>query len=100
MSDRLDGGPAFPIIATAESDATGYANYGMSLRDWFAGQVIGHLFDAVSGMGREAIKLADGFDKVALKEISDALKVLEASIPGQAYEFADAMLKEREKGQQ
>lgn len=38
MADRDTGGPAFPI----ETTATPYAE-GMTLRDWFAGQVAGAL---------------------------------------------------------
>ena len=45
MTDRNDGGPAFP-----QHDLSGYGmgpaecnNGGMTLRDWFAGQIVGAL---------------------------------------------------------
>ena len=36
MTDRHDGGPAYPLQSIGPDFAPGYA--GMSLRDWFAGQ--------------------------------------------------------------
>ena len=36
MTDRHDGGPAFPLAVT--TDSVDY--HGMSLRDWFAGQAM------------------------------------------------------------
>jgi hypothetical protein len=67
MSNKPDGGPAFP-----RSDELGLhrAIPGMSLRDWFAGM-------AMQGM------LADG--------------IAHDGAPRFAYRLADAMLAEREK---
>lgn len=40
MSEKDDGGPAFPVVPTMEGAGQwGYAYPGMTLRDWFAGQV-------------------------------------------------------------
>lgn len=83
---RSDGGPAFPthledqFIQTPNGGWGRAAEYGweskpgMSLRDWFAGQ-------ALIGL------LAHG---LANKE----------KIAGHAYDYADAMLAERAKGDQ
>lgn len=70
MSGREDGGPAFPLVLPA----TEYN--GMSLRDYFAGQVIGRL-GRFSGdfRGINPDRIARG-----------------------AYEIADAMLTVRQLG--
>lgn len=72
MDDKVDdGGQAFPI---SEGPST-YAVYGMTLRDWFAGQ-------ALTGM------LANtGSDGTIGEYVVDA------------YSYADAMIAERRKMQ-
>lgn len=75
MTQKQDGGPAFPHIPTHGS------NDGMTLRDYFAGQVISDVF--LNGF--EAGNLSpEGTAKLASKW---------------AYIIADAMLAERERGQ-
>lgn len=66
MSERNDGGPAFPY----PSEYWGNGQPGMSLRDWFAGMAISGLL-ADPGMKPE-----------------DAVEI--------AFQAADAMLKARE----
>jgi hypothetical protein len=66
MSKINDGGPAYPMHPNSWE-------YGMTLRDWFAGQ-------ALAGMG--------------LEYTSD--KFCHASVAECAYRYADAMLKARE----
>ena len=70
-----DGGPAFPIRASfgPNPDAAHFAGFGMSLRDWFAGQVMVGLTSAGAWRG--------AYTKVARA----------------AYELADAMLEERDQ---
>ena len=68
MDQPKDGGPAFPC-----TDAKGFVSEGMSLRDYFAGQALAGLL-AQYGYG-------------ALKQ----------SLITDCYEYADAMLAEREK---
>ena len=55
MTDRHDGGPAYPLQSIGPDFAPGYA--GMSLRDWFAGQalagIMGPNYDWFTG-GTEA----------------------------------------------
>ena len=67
MTDKDDGGPAFPVIASICRDSNG-----MSLRDHFAGL-------ALQGL------LAN----------SDALNGLYSTFAEAAYKYADAMLRER-----
>ena len=72
MTERNDGGPAFPIPNATDMDGYVYAPEatGMSLRDWFAGQALAGLLT----------KLTD--------------EELAASA---AYLCADAMLKRRDQ---
>lgn len=78
MSERDDGGPAFPRSGTDGPE--GYPGVseqsGMTLRDWFAGQ-------AMNGFASDPSShdLFDDKDDMARN----------------AYEVADAMIKEREK---
>ncbi len=75
---KATGGPAFPVVS--ESGVGHAAAFrGMTLRDWFAGQ-------ALAGM------LAASPSETGLQARSNALK---AAV--WAYEFADAMIEEREK---
>lgn len=82
MSTKNDGGPAFPVREAErfnpENNETHAIeqHWGMSLRDWFAGQ-------ALAGMLSSEYR-PDG----------NQLKAV------WAYELADAMLRAREKGHQ
>lgn len=40
MSEKDNGGPAFPRVPFDVNDYTGDGSEGMTLRDWFAGQWI------------------------------------------------------------
>jgi hypothetical protein len=72
MSNSKDGGPAFPNLKANDSGPRDARNGGMSLRDWFAGQVI-------AGRSSSDPKMRAGYAR-------------------SAYAMADAMLAEREKG--
>ena len=76
MSNKKDGGSAFPFSETFQDDhgnvEVKYTNEGMTLRDYFAGQALSNLI--MTGV-------RGGANHIAL----------------QAYEIADAMLKSREK---
>jgi hypothetical protein len=69
--------PAFPVKITDEFEDGPIQHYGMSLRDYFAGQLL-------SGMPA----MFSSTD-CPLPSPSDAAR--------EAYRYADAMLKEREK---
>ena len=79
MSGRNDGRPAFP-----SHPEHGPSTYGMSLRDYFAGQALAGDFSA---QNESAGCIPTNFDD---KLISDRVILF--------YRFADAMLAEREKG--
>lgn len=89
MTTKHDGGPAFPRPASEDTSSGSIqdgndlveAQDGMSLRDYFAAQALGHMrqMDMVHEMAVE-----DG--------VADA--VMMARI---CYAFADAMLAERDK---
>lgn len=74
--DNDEGGAAFPI---AHSDAPGapYAELGMSLRDWFAGQAIGAVINSCASDTREGGE------------------TFEAMFARKAYGVADAMIRAR-----
>jgi len=77
MSDRKDGGPAFPAI---EADIGGNGQFyyfsvgGMTLRDWFAGQALIGWFDFHAG-----------------ESDTDA----DQNVAARCYRLADVMLKAR-----
>lgn len=72
MSDKKDGGSAFPVPDYPRGS-------GMSLRDWFASQALNGLLS-----------------NSTLKQTDFSMSGQEAVAKG-AYMIADAMLKEREK---
>lgn len=74
MSAR-DGGPAFPIPGPIEGEYTRQRAYGMTLRDWFAGQAMAQL-------------IRNGGDVTTLDRVKDRLAY-------EAYGYADAMLANR-----
>jgi hypothetical protein len=77
VSAANDGGPAFPLQALASPGSE--ATWGMSLRDWFAGQAL---------MGWAA-----GRNRPIDHEASEP-----ASVARSCYAYADAMLRAREGG--
>lgn len=73
-----NGGPAFPIVVEGGENSGLHSElfYGMSLRDWFAGQALIGILGARNGF------LVD---------------VGTTNAPGWAYDVADAMLAARER---
>jgi hypothetical protein len=78
MSARDDGGPAFPIQGSYDTD---YEHNGMTLRDWFAGQALA----GILGGG-----FADTIPHDDLNGGRDAAAF--------AYQYADAMIAARKGG--
>ena len=78
MSEN-DGGPAFPSVGEGFGDHL-YSAPGMTLRDWFAGQVFAQTFSDARGFG-------------LLPEAEMAEQLVKAAAI--AYCAADAMLKAR-----
>lgn len=81
-----DGGSAFPFHHKYDSGDARESD-GMSLRDYFAGrapympdELLGQAMDDIAGVGRQA-----------------ELKFLAALFAKWAYEFADAMLRQRKE---
>ena len=75
------GGAAFPIPHSNETGAL-RSEHGMSLRDWFAGQILSGVMAGASGLG-----------EMPKAERAELLKATTSLI----YEAADAMLAERAK---
>ena len=82
MSEKNTGGPAYPTISNVENKQDWITEEGMTLRDYFAGQALTLVWDAMD-------KGYSGFidkDDVSSDEIARG-----------AYQLADAMIKERNK---
>tara|TARA_R110000868_G_scaffold109554_2_gene297727 strand:+ start:994 stop:1287 length:294 start_codon:yes stop_codon:yes gene_type:complete len=88
-----DGGPAFPINAIDWRDIPNHPAPGMTLRDWFAGQVI------ASGV----LENENGTIESAAKELGIPIADYDCKIhwpllvAKYAYQRADAMIAERNK---
>lgn len=78
MSDRNDGGPAFPILKPQNPNFE-YCDPGMTLRDWFAGQALAGIL-ANPNIHKEANALG--------------VPCVNIAVPA-AYVAADAMLEAR-----
>lgn len=88
--ERKDGGSAFPLMPPTDAAGQSAAGYpypemGMSLCDWFAGQML-------AGMGAEVIRMASE-DGVKPEEVVAGAEGMAAI----AYAVAKAMLVTREK---
>lgn len=81
MTERANDVPAFPQQCADALDV-GMVNEGMSLRDYFAAHAIGAII-SVTSAGHHTPKGEGNIRELMAKD---------------AYEIADAMLAEREKG--
>lgn len=84
MSDKDNGGPAFPFAATDPSNVSMQAP-GMSLRDWVMGQCIAASF----GMPDAVLDRAPG------ESLNDALSRHWGRVAKAAAAAADAMIEAR-----
>ena len=83
MAEIKDGGPAFPIQAPSIPAMIDKMKFGMSLRDWFAGQALCGLL------------LAD--EKARQEMIGDRRYSTPQEFAEAAVRLADALLTAREK---
>jgi hypothetical protein len=81
-----DGGPAFAALGVGPSGDV-YHERGMSLRDWFAGQVLPAIVAATSAGSHHPMAHQRG------------VKTLVQAMAVDAYDLADAMLAERSKAE-
>ncbi len=81
---RDNGGPAFPLGEQRDSLGNGISevSFGMSLRDWFAGQALPAIMVS-AGIGR------------AMRTLSIENIPPSTEMAAMSYELADAMLKAR-----
>lgn len=85
MTDALnDGGNAFPADNTANTNGT----MGMTLRDWFAGQALHNPAICTGAASEYDIVAWFGPSKYGIEKSEIVAK--------QAFEYADALLEERE----
>lgn len=94
MSKEQDGGPAFPARKERYIAQELTVDYlpGMSLRDWFAGQVVSGVLLMVATK-HMAAQMAG--DKAASKKLATVFT--DSAIAGEAYTIADAMLEARKR---
>lgn len=86
MSEQ-DGGPAFPVIA---ENGVGHIADGMTLRDWFAGQIASGMVAGIEANGGAAKQ--DGWDQAKKRGAT-----LAEMLARESYGIADALIKERGK---
>ena len=93
MSKINDGGPAFPMPASTDGNGNvTFAEYGMSLRDWFAGTLPEPSEDRVN-REREIDRAANPHNeshKPPMRNDREIRAYLR-------YQYADAMLAERDR---
>ena len=82
MSQINDGGPAFPIHTPESQDSGAFTDYGISMRDYFAGQAL--IGAVIQGYFGEIVKMSP----VTFEEAYD-------QVAKGCYEQADAMLRAR-----
>lgn len=111
MTHKNTGGPAFPVIPPANEHGHSIEGYpypdgGMTLRDWFAGQALVGIIASYPAMVSNRPKMAEGMydpddpadiDRMRLDD--EAREEVEYITPPAtlAYEYADAMIAERNK---
>ena len=100
MSERNDGGPAFPFGQVSEASGmpiNGYHNDGMSLRDYFAAKAMPALTeDAIWRMREKSVQKSPERTGMDDAEWDDSRRSWADGIASEAYIIADAMLRARE----
>lgn len=82
MSDKInDGGPAYPIHTPENHRSNAYTDYGMTMRDFFAGQALQCL--------RVTVESVQAYE--------NNFTIFPDQVARHAYEIADAMIAERSK---
>lgn len=84
MSNKHDGGPAFPPRWDPKTHPSG-----MSLRDWFAGQALNGLI--------QKLPLIDRSGQFGEPLSDSEIWEFKLDVAESAYRYADAMLKAREE---
>lgn len=95
MSEKTNGGPAFPTMQVGY-DGAGAIDGGMTLRDWFAGQALAGILSA-SATGIRAADTTGGRGDDFGVFISDLATHTRGGhlVAAAAYTLADALLKAR-----
>jgi hypothetical protein len=92
MTDKHDNPPAFPCETDGNPNGfqsgVGLWTYpGMSLRDWFAGQLISPIYERIKGT--TIYSIGNPKERIVVANAQAAAR--------EAYQVADAMLAERER---
>lgn len=91
---RDDGGPAFPISVSPDFQ---YANDGMSLRDWLAGQALNGFLSQSHVGPKEWTDMGHGWGEDCANTLNCHKSHIALSLATFAYAMADAMIAERSK---
>lgn len=91
MSEKDNGGPAFPIPAAEHSQGGHFQEYGMSLRDYFAAAALtGFLADGSQRLVNEAVVASPEGKLIA--DTQALARIVNGEIAKGCYALADAML--------
>lgn len=97
MSKRDDGGPAYPTARfdnALRDEPVGF--YGMSLRDWFAGQALqGFLADSSQRLIAEALE--SDLDRPLIQDARAKASIVNHQLAAGCFALANAMIAERSK---
>ena len=93
MSDRQDGGPAFPGISFWASPTDSNPVTGMSLRDWFAGQA---LAGAMSSWVKEWARVTAAMDETVMDHEAADTETVDKMLARECFRIADAMIAGRQ----
>lgn len=99
MSARNDGGAAFPAYLKEGADfGHDFCQPGMSLRDYFAGQVVSGFMSQSHSGPKDWTDMGHGWGEDCANGLNKYESHIAATLAGFAYQVADAMLAAREKG--
>lgn len=97
MADEVkDGGCAFAALGVSPVGDV-FHEPGMSLRDWFAGQVLAGIMAQSHAGPKDWTEMGHGWGEDCCNDLNKHSKVVALTLAGFAYQMADTMLAERAK---
>lgn len=99
MSERNDGGPAFPTTLWEERNGVqhGTPHDGMSLRDYFAGQAMAGFLSQSHAGPKDWTAMGYGWGEDCANDLNRSQRTVVSTLSVFAYAVADAMLAARSK---
>lgn len=96
MSVLNDGGLAFPFQVSNGAEMH-EPSYGMTLRDWFAGQTIAGMMAQSHAGPKDWVQMGHGWGEDCINGLNKHETAIAHTLADFAYKIADAMLAERSK---